>query len=368
MTEIKEKLTGKIFFNNLLNGAAMGIVVALIPHAVLSALVGNFFPEGNLTTTILQVLTMYQFVAPLIIGALIAMQFKFNPLQTAIVAGAAFVGAGNVNMRVIEDGAGEVLFTGFQIAGIGDIINTMLTAAIAVALIMWLGDKLGSLSIVLGPIIMGTGAGFIGRLTLPYVSEITTQIGNAVNHFTTLQPLLMSILIGMSFAFIILSPLSTVGIATAIGLDGVASGAAAMGVAAVTIVLVVNSWRVNKAGVTIAAGLGAMKMFMPNLFKYPVILLPSFLTAAIAAIPVAIWSISGTSNSGGFGLVGLIGPIAAMEAGLSFPLMFITWFVVPVAGAFVSMFLFENILKIYKKEEVFAFPPSEAPAKAENKK
>lgn len=359
MTEIKDKVTGKIFFNNLLNGAAMGIVVALIPHAVLSALVTSFFPEGNFTTTLHQVLTMYQFSAPLIIGALIALQFKFSPLHTAIVAGAAFVGAGNVTMQVIEDAAGDVLFAGYQIAGIGDIINTMLTAAIAVALIMWLGNKLGSLAIVLGPIIMGTGAGLIGRLTLPYVSEITTQIGNAINQFTTLQPLLMSILIGISFAFIILSPLSTVGIAMAIGIDGVASGAAAMGVAAATIVLVVHSWKVNKAGVTIAAGLGAMKMFMPNLFKYPVILLPTFLTAIISAVPVAIWHISGTPNSGGFGLVGLVGPIAAMEAGLSFSLMLLTWFIIPIAGALFSMFLFETILKLYKKEVVFKFPPTE---------
>ena len=75
----------------------------------------------------------------------------------------------------------------------------------------------------------------------------------------------------------------------AIQLDGVSAGAAAMGVAATTFVLVVNSWKVNKSGVTIAIALGAMKMMMPNLFRKPVILIPCLVSAVITAIPVALF-------------------------------------------------------------------------------
>ena len=79
-----------------------------------------------------------------------------------------------------------------------------------------------------------------------------------------------------------------------------------MGVAATTLVLVVNSWKVNKPGVTIAIALGAMKMMMPNLFRRPIILVPCFFTAIISAVPVALMSISGSPASGGFGLVGCV--------------------------------------------------------------
>lgn len=355
MDDVKNQLTAKVFLNNLLGGVAIGVVVALIPHAVLSAIFGNLMPDSGFTTILLQVSTIFQFIAPLAIGSLIAIKFGFTPMEVTIVAGAAFVGSGNVNFRVVEDVAGEVLFSGFQIAGIGDIINTLLTAGIAVGLILLFGNKLGSVGIIAGPMIMGVGAGLIGRLTLPFVSQITTQIGHTINHFTTLQPLLMSILISMSFAFIILSPLSAAGIAMAIGLNGVASGAAAMGVASVAVVLVINSWKVNQAGVTIAAGLGAMKMFMPNLFKHPIILLPTFFTAAIAAIPVALWSVAGTPESAGFGLVGLIGPLTAMDLGLGLGQTIIAWIIIPILATFGAMALFEYGLKLYKKEIVFCF-------------
>ena len=101
----------------------------------------------------------------------------------------------------------------------------------------------------------------------------------------------------------------------AIQLDGVSAGAAAMGVAATTFVLVVNSWKVNKSGVTIAIALGAMKMMMPNLFRKPVILIPCLVSAVITAIPVALFSISGTPASAGFGVVGLVGPLASSMQG-----------------------------------------------------
>ena len=60
----------------------------------------------------------------------------------------------------------------------------------------------------------------------------------------------MSILIACSFAFLIILLISTVAIGMAIQLNGVSAGAAAMGVAATTVVFVVNSWKVNKPGVT----------------------------------------------------------------------------------------------------------------------
>ncbi|WP_279083249.1 PTS sugar transporter subunit IIC [Lactobacillus apis] len=356
-TTTTNKLTIKTFFNNILAGTATGIIVGLIPNAVVSAIL-KLFGQNAITASIGQALLIFQCATPLLIGALIAIQFKMVPLDVAIVAAAAYVGSGVtkfvpqiVNPATKAQGV-------FVSAGTGDLINTMITAGLTVFLLLLVGERFGSVKIVAAPIIIGVGAGWIGLLILPYVSKITTWLGNVINSFTDLQPVLMCILISCMFSILIVSPISTVAIGMAIQLNGLSAGAAAMGVAATTIVLVVHSWRTNKSGVTIAIALGAMKMMMPNLFRHPIILLPSLITAIVSAIPVALFHVSGTPASAGFGLVGIVGPLASMDAGrysLNFIMALLVWIVIPAIVAIICRFLFEKVLHIYDEKVVFAY-------------
>lgn len=356
-TTENNKLTVKTFFNNILAGTATGIIVGLIPNAVVSAVL-KLFGVNSVTAGISQALLIFQCATPLLIGALIAIQFKMAPLDVAIVAAAAYVGSGVtkfvpqiVNPATKAQGV-------FVSAGTGDLINTMITSGLAVGLLLLVGDHLGSVKIVAAPILVGGGAGWIGMLILPYVSKITTWLGNVINSFTNLQPILMCILISCMFSVLIISPISTVAIGMAIQLNGLSAGAAAMGVAATTIVLVVHSWRTNKSGVTIAIALGAMKMMMPNLFRHPIILLPTLITAVVSAIPVALLRVSGTPASAGFGLVGLVGPLASMDAGsasISVVVALLVWIVIPGVVAFICRFVFEKVLHVYDEKVVFAY-------------
>lgn len=356
-TTTTNKLTIKTFFNNILAGTATGIIVGLIPNAVVSAIL-KLFGQNAITASIGQALLIFQCATPLLIGALIAIQFKMVPLDVAIVAAAAYVGSGVtkfvpqiVNPATKAQGV-------FVSAGTGDLINTMITAGLTVFLLLLVGERFGSVKIVAAPIIIGVGAGWIGLLILPYVSKITTWLGNVINSFTDLQPILMCILISCMFSILIVSPISTVAIGMAIQLNGLSAGAAAMGVAATTIVLVVHSWRTNKSGVTIAIALGAMKMMMPNLFRHPIILQPSLITAIVSAIPVALFHVSGTPASAGFGLVGIVGPLASMDAGkysLNFIMALLVWIVIPAIVAIICRFLFEKVLHIYDEKVVFAY-------------
>lgn len=356
-TTTTNKLTIKTFFNNILAGTATGIIVGLIPNAVVSAIL-KLFGQNAITASIGQALLIFQCATPLLIGALIAIQFKMVPLDVAIVAAAAYVGSGVtkfvpqiVNPATKAQGV-------FVSAGTGDLINTMITAGLTVFLLLLVGERFGSVKIVAAPIIIGVGAGWIGLLILPYVSKITTWLGNVINSFTDLQPILMCILISCMFSILIVSPISTVAIGMAVQLNGLSAGAAAMGVAATTIVLVVHSWRTNKSGVTIAIALGAMKMMMPNLFRHPIILLPSLITAIVSAIPVALFHVSGTPASAGFGLVGIVGPLASMDAGkysLNFIMALLVWIVIPAIVAVICRFLFEKVLHIYDEKVVFAY-------------
>lgn len=343
---MEQTLTPKTFMNKVLAGCAKGIIIGLIPNAVLAALL-KLFGNNTLAIEIGRAALVFQLATPLIIGTLIAMQFNLQALESMVVGGAAFVGSG-----VIKYNAGTKGYIG---AGTGDIINTMITASLTVLVILAIGDKFGSVSIILTPIVAGVGIGIVGFFLYPYTSKITLAVGNGINTFTEMQPILMSILISCSFAFLIISPLSTVAIGAAIQLSGISAGAAAMGVAATTVVLVINSWKVNKAGVTLAISLGAMKMMMPNLFRRPLIIVPCLFTAIVSAIPVAIFEISGTPASAGFGLAGLVGPLASLDAGLSPIYMVISWLIVPIIATFFSQFVIEKVLNLYDRHEVFEF-------------
>ncbi|HEL0221807.1 TPA: PTS transporter subunit IIC, partial [Streptococcus equi subsp. zooepidemicus] len=283
---------------------------------------------------------------------LIGQQFKFNPMQQLAVGGAAYIGSGAwAYTEVIQKGVA----TGtFQLKGIGDLINMMITAALAVLAVKWFGDKFGSLTIILLPIIIGTGVGYIGWKLLPYVSYVTTLIGQGINSFTTLQPILMSILIAIAFALLIVSPISTVAIGLAIGLNGMAAGAASMGIASTTAVLVWATLKVNKSGVPIAIALGAMKMMMPNFLKHPVMAIPMMMTAIVSSLTVPMFNLIGTPASSGFGLVGAVGPIASLAGGSNIVIIIIAWLVIPFGVAFVAHKLCKDILKLYK-EDIFVF-------------
>lgn len=330
----------------MLAGTAQGTIIALIPNAVLGAIL-KYFAEYDLVRLIIDAGLIFQLATPLIIGGLIAYQFGLSPAKMMITGGAAFASSGVIKF--------DPDINGYVGAGTGDIINIMITASIAVLMMLYIGNKFGSVEIIAMPIVVGVGAGVIGMLLYPFVTQITVAIGRVINNFTDFQPVIMSILIACSFAVLIISPITTVGIGLAIGLNGVSAGAAAMGIAATTIVLVIHSWKVNESGVTLAIALGGMKMMMPNLFKYPIILVPILFTAILSSISVALFNISGTPQSAGFGLVGLVGPLASLDSGLNIGLLIVSWFVIPIIIGLISKIIFEKSLKLYDGATVFAY-------------
>lgn len=344
-----EKLTIKSFFDKLLNGVAVGIIAGLLPNAVVGGILKLFSSQNEIYQTILYVLNISQLVTPVLIGVLVAMQFKFAPLEVAITGMVSFIGAGSV--KLVD---GKLI-----IAGIGDLINTMIVAGLAVVVINLVRGKFGTLNIVLLPATVVTLVGTIGLFILPHIRLITTTIGNVITHFTTLQPLIMSILLAISFAIIIVSPVSTVAIAVAIGLSGLSSGAANLGVASAAATLVVGTMRVNKIGIPISIFAGSMKMFLPNWVKYPISNVPLILNAIFAGCLAYIFDIKGTAMSAGFGFSGLIGPLAAAQfmqtsATTKFLTLFGVYFVALFIMAIIIDFILVKVIKLYK-HDIFMF-------------
>ncbi|WP_177244075.1 PTS sugar transporter subunit IIC [Alkalibacterium sp. 20] len=342
-----EQYTFKDYSNKVLAGTASGIVIGLIANAILGGIFKALIPYASIFVTLAMVVSTMQFLTPALIGVLVGMQFKLNPMQSVIIGAATFLGSG----------AYAVTEAGITLVGIGDLVNVMLIAGLAVFVTRFLEGKLGSLTLILLPIIVGAGVGTVGVLTLPYVSLVTTTIGNIINTFTLLQPLLMAILIAVAFSILIISPISTVAIGIAIGISGLGAGAAAIGVTACTAVLVVGSRRVNQKGTTLAILLGAMKMMMPNLVRHPRIVVPIIVNAILSGTGAYLFSIHGLPQTAGFGIVGLVGPIQAINMGSALWMVIMAYFVIPFGGAVLVDLLFNKVLKIYE-HEIFEFLPA----------
>ncbi|ACD24313.1 PTS sugar transporter subunit IIC [Clostridium botulinum] len=339
----KDKLTPKDYLNKVLAGTATGIVVGLIPNAILGSIFKGLIDVSPIFATLYNAVNIMQFIVPVIVGVLVGLQFNLNPMQSVIVGSAVFLGSG----------AYKVTEHGVQMVGIGDLINIMLVACIAVYVVRLIGNKLGSLTILLLPIV-GAGVGVVGILMLPYVKQITITIGNLINNFAVLQPFLMCILISISFSILIISPISTVAIGIAIGITGLGAGAAAIGVTACTAVLVIGSRKVNESGVTLSVLLGAMKMMMPNLVTYPIIAVPIIANGILSGIGAYLFNILGTPNSAGFGLVGLVGPLAAINNSGSIIGVLMAFVVIPFVGAFVIDWFCRKVIHLYD-ENIFKY-------------
>lgn len=360
----------KDFFFKVLSGSAQGILIGVLPSAVMKYIL-KMFGTAQWALDLSAILTLFSSFIPLLIGVAIAMQFRMKALDVGVMAIAVGAASGSIKWAVAPKGFVNPITGAPQVgnvyiaAGAGDVINAIIVAAVAV-LVIWLVSRylagFGSVAIILSPIVIGGGVALFGRAIAPYVAYITTWVGDAVRLATDLQPLPMSIAIAMAFSFIIITPISTVGIALAITLSGLGAGAAGAGVVATTVILLINSWKVNKKGTTVAIFLGAMKGMMPSVFKKPVMILAFLVAAAITAIPVALFNVQGTPTSAGFGWIGMVSPLQSMftfdaaeaeivKHTINFVQLLIVWFIVPAIAGFVVDFLFTKILKLYSPSD-----------------
>ncbi|MFT8373868.1 MAG: PTS sugar transporter subunit IIC, partial [Liquorilactobacillus satsumensis] len=328
-----KKVTGQEYSMNVLNGISLGVVVALVPAALVGQLMQAL--KGILpgAMQIVMMTTFAMSLLPVIAGLCVAIQFKLNPIQISAVGIAAMVGSG-VMQQVNRS---------FILKGTGDIINTGLTIAFAVWLALFLGDRFKNYTILLLPLLVIVIAGGAGLLVLPYVKLVATTIGALIAHLTTLQPLLMGLLMGICFGILVVSPISSVGIATAIGLAGIGSGSANLGITAASFMLAVYGSTANNFGTTIAHFIGSPKIQMGNLLQKPALFFPLSINAGIMGFVGAIFGIKGNPMSAGFGFSGLIGPSAAYQqmphSGVNLGLLVLLFVVLPVLLAYLSRYL-----------------------------
>ncbi len=333
-------MNAKEFTNKVLTGMSIGIVAALVPSAILGEL-----SKALGLTAVVTVTTMAARFAAFAMGLCIAGQFKMKPIHSVALAISTMIGSGAI--KLVE---GSMV-----LAGLGDVINAGITAAIAALILIWFGDRFKSYTMIVVPTLAIAISGLIGMFTLPYVSMITGAVGHFISWCTTLQPILMGLLISVSFSIIIISPISTVGIALAISLSGVGSGAANLGICAAGFGLAILGFEKNGWGTSLASVFGSPKLYMANFLKNPKMVLPIVCNAAILGVFAAILGIVGTPMSAGFGISGLVGPLNHLGivgySAKNWLIAILIFAVSPVVLGFIFKNVFFKIFKILSPED-----------------
>ncbi|MBK3493659.1 PTS transporter subunit IIC [Viridibacillus sp. YIM B01967] len=338
----------KDFFNKLLTGMSIGIIVSLIPNALVGEILKLIIPHVPILQHILDISVLVMSMLPVIIGVTVGLTFKLTPIQTASVGLAAMVGSGVV--QISTEGA-------MMLSGIGVVINTGVTAGLAVLFVKYIGARLKDYTILLLPALTIFVPGLIGFMLLPYVRTGSGYVGVVIDQITLLQPIIMGATIAVIFCILILSPLSTIGVATVIMLSGIGAGAANLGVVASGVGMCIASYKANSLGTALAHVLGSPKIQMRNFFMKPSIALPMMITAAILGALAGVVEVTGTPISAGFGLAGLVGPlnyINLAEGGWNLhniTVMLGMFFVLPIILNIMLLRLFERKFKLITAED-----------------
>ena len=152
----------------------------------------------------------------------------------------------------------------------------------------------------------------LSTLIAPPIGAAASYVGNLIMYATELQPFLMGILVSVLVGIALTLPISSAAICAALGLTGLAGGAAVAGCCAQMIGFAVMSFKENKWGGLISQGIGTSMLQMPNIIKNPKIWIAPILTSAITG-PLATclfkMEMNGTPVSSGMGTCGLVGQI-----------------------------------------------------------
>lgn len=154
----------------------------------------------------------------------------------------------------------------------------------------------------------------------PAIGTAASAVGNAIMWATELQPFFMGIIVSVLVGIALTLPISSAAICAALGLTGLAGGAALAGCCAQMVGFAVASFRDNKWGGLVSQGIGTSMLQMGNIVKKPVIWLPAILTSAVTgplATCVFHLEMNGAAISSGMGTCGLVGQIGVYTGWVS---------------------------------------------------
>ena len=198
-------------------------------------------------------------------------------------------------------------------AGAGGPLAVLLIA-IAAAEFGKVVSKETKVDILVTPLVTILSGVALSALVAPAIGTAASSIGEFVEWATVLQPFWMDILVSVVIGIALTLPISSAAICAALGLTGLAGGAAVAGCCAQMVGFAVLSFRENRWGGLVSQGLGTSMLQMGNIVKNPKIWIPATLASAITG-PIATCLFKFQMNdpaggvASGMGTCGMVGPI-----------------------------------------------------------
>lgn len=181
-------------------------------------------------------------------------------------------------------------------------------------------SKETKIDILVTPIVtILVGVGLASLVAAP-IGAAASAVGTAVMWATNQQPFLMGILVSAIIGIALTLPISSAAICAALGLTGLAGGAAVAGCCAQMVGFAVMSFRENRWGGLVAQGIGTSMLQMPNIVKNVKIWIPPTLASMITG-PLATClfklEMNGAAVSSGMGTCGFVGQIGVYTGWVS---------------------------------------------------
>jgi uncharacterized membrane protein len=268
--------------------------------------------------------------ASLLIGTIIGTlgeQFKIPILIT--IAGYARVATGPAMAVAIGVALKCPMLVLFSLIAVGGAANNLGGAGgpLAVYFIAVISAEFGKLvsketkiDIIVTPAVTITVGVLLSIGCAPTIGAAASAMGNAVMWATELQPFFMGILVSVIVGIILTLPISSAAICAALGLTGLAGGAAVAGCCAQMVGFAVMSFKENRWGGLFAQGLGTSMLQMGNIVRNPRIWIPPTLASAITG-PIATcvfhFRMDGPAVASGMGTCGLVGQIGVYTGWLN---------------------------------------------------
>jgi len=170
------------------------------------------------------------------------------------------------------------------------------------------------LDILITPLVVILTGALIAATVSPAIAKVMSVFGVIIVTATTYQPILMGAIIAVVMGFVLVSPLTSAGLAIMLGLSGLAAGAATVGCACAMMGFAAIGYKDNKLSSFVGVGLGTAKLQMANVIKNWWILIPPTFAAMIAGpLATTVFKMSNIAVGAGMGTSGLVGQITTLN-------------------------------------------------------
>lgn len=345
------------YFIDAMGAMALGLFASLLIGTIFGT-VYDFTKLEFLNT----IATYAKAATGMAIGVAIAHKLGAHPLVIFSAAGVG--GMANAMGAVINNGAlsewavtakaGEGVFYSAGPAG------AFFAVIIAVEIGMLVSKKT-KVDILVTPVVTML-AGFAATwLVCPLVSFVMYYLGTFISWATTIQPLLMGIIVSVVMGIILTLPISSAAICAMIFsasayeaavLAGtsegflLAGGACVAGCCAQMVGFATVSFRENKWGGIVSQGLGTSMLQMGNIVKKPIIwVAPTLASAITGPISTMIFKLKCQGVAAGMGTCGLVGPIGVINSTPNGALKWVGLVLVCVVLPAVLSFVFNEIFR-----------------------